>query len=278
MSLNKAMLPRYGIDPVLEINPEETNQWRSGEKMFHLDSKLRTEGLDVIAPPNVYLFQRGFSRIYRPELFTQERGPVHLVFGADDQSTYTSVIRERDVQEDGKIVLANVQYIGALETLKLITKIQKSNVAHIEKFQRLQGDYPLAPERPPKINFRSLIYIVMGFEKSLVPMYDRLLHFGVHKLTKDYPDLEFDVGFFHQNFGFPYSGELDQDKAGLLISGVLRWISGETVYKTSMDPEFMKEAARQRLGHHFDGLFKGLAQQLVSNWNAEAWRKSLEKR
>ncbi|MBW3014458.1 hypothetical protein KY335_04445, partial [Candidatus Woesearchaeota archaeon] len=149
MSITKAMLPRYGFEPAIEFE-EETKNWKSGEKIFHLDSKLRKEGLNIIAPPDVYIFQREFSRIYRPELFSKEREQVHLVFGADNSSAYASVIRERDIPKDGRIVLANMLYFGALETLKLIQSAQGKNVAHIEKLHRLQGDYPLAPEVPPK--------------------------------------------------------------------------------------------------------------------------------
>ncbi|MBW3013979.1 hypothetical protein KY335_01950, partial [Candidatus Woesearchaeota archaeon] len=168
-------------------------------------------------------------------------------------------------------------YFGALETLKLIQSAQGKNVAHIEKLHRLQGDYPLAPEVPPKINLASLVYIAMGFKQTLIPMHDELFHFGVHKLIEDFPELEFDFGFFSTNLGYRYSEDLDQDKASLLISGVLYWISNQTVYRTNMDPQFMKEAARQRLGHHFDGLFRKIAYQVITNWTAEEYKKSKRK-
>lgn len=264
MPLTRAMLPRYGLDPVPEIAQEETSRWKSGERKFHLDSKLRKEGLDVIAPPNVYLFQREFSRIYRKELYTKEKEQVHLVFGADDEAAYLSVIGESDVEEDGRVVLANANYIGALETLQFVQKMQNSNVAHIEKLYRMQGDYPLAPE--PTVRTDELFYMVLAYGHGWIPIDDRVLHTGVQNQVKAHPKIKFDVGFFSKQSGFPFSEKMDRDKADMLLAGILCWKDNTPTYFSTMDPEYVKDLLRKRLGHHLDHLFQMLAGGLCSEW------------
>lgn len=264
MPLTKAVLPRYGLEPATEIEQKETSRWKSGERMFRLDSKLRKEGLDVIAPPGVYLYQREFSRIYRRELFEESKGRVHLVFGANDESSYLSVIRERDIPRDGRIALANLQYISAIETLQFVQKVQNSNVAHIENFHRMQGDYPLAPE--PTVRTDELFYMVLAYGHGWIPIDDRVLHTGVYNQAKAHPKVKFDVGFFSRQSGFPFSEKMDQDRADMLLAGILCWKDNTPTYFSTMDPEYVKDLLRKRLGHHLDYLFQMLAAGLCSEW------------
>lgn len=269
MPLNeKVLLTGYKVKPSQELE-EETKEWRSGERIFYQESRLRKKGLKILAPPGVNVYEKYFFRIYR-----KEKELVHLVFAADTDNTYMSIVRPEDVQEDGRVILANAQYVGAFETLEVfIRDFKRGQLAHIRDFHRLRGNYPLAPEQPPKINTKALFFMFMGFAKGLVPRADGLLHKGVYTLVEDHPELEFDLGFFHMNFGYPFSNEMDQARMRMIDSGIFEWIDTETTYRTTMDREFLKESVRQRLGHHFDALFKRLAHELASNWTWENWEQ-----